>query len=533
MPNIREFNNPVDGLKPDDRAEQSDIFRARHTEAEFAYAGQAIGKSIAGVGGAYDKIKTQQDISQGLATSAQIQDNLTTAWDVTLKNADPNDHSVGEKFREEQINPLLDAWTSSFSTAEGRQWAEQHAGALRQHFLEKTAGDQSLMAGEAAVQNLQTFKTGMSNTVLQDPASLNMALGTTDRAIDAILGADPNLDAHTVATVRGQLRDQMRTEIAKSAFIGTARTNPDAAMADLQSGKYSQLIDGTEQNSLFGFAETIKREQRSDARAQTEMVRQQQGDDYKARVAALSAKMFDPSGALVIPQGFHQQLAMLSLHPGAVSDPGAIRSLGDAAAKAVENANTRTFQTTNSTTWHDLASRIGAPDGAPGSLSHAMVDQAYANGNLSNTDYHFLHTAVETAKADPQTKAAMTELNQALSRVKPLVDHSNLYSGKLDQSGVALFDDLHYDTFQRFQQLQAGGMSASDAVKTLTDPRDPRGIQANLSPYQTNNKAGLAAIHARVSAGGGPTTVAAPAGGLTAPRKAGESAADYLARTGK
>ncbi len=533
MGNIREFNNPVDGLKPDDRAVQSSVFAARHTEAEFAYAGNAIGKSVAAVGGAYDKIKTQQDISQGLATSAQIQDNLTTAWDVTLKNADPNDHSVAEKFREEQINPLLDSWTTSFSTAEGRQWAETHAGALRQHFFEKTAADQALMAGTAAVQNLHQFTTGMSNTTLQDPSSLNMALGTTDAAIEAIIKADPNLDPRAVAGLRGEVRDQARTEIAKSAFIGTARTNPDQAMADLQSGRYSQLLEGTVQNQLFGFAESIKREQRSDARAATEMQRQQQGDDFKAKVASLSASMFAPDGSLVIPPNFHQNLQMLSLHPGAVSDPAAIRSLGDAAAKAVENANGRVFQTTNPTTWKDLASRIGGADGTPGSLTHQLVDQAYANGNLSNTDYHFLHGAVETAKADPQTHAAMTQLNEALTRVKPLVDKSNLYSGKLDQSGVALYDDLHFDTFQRFQQLQKGGMSAADAVKVLTDPKDPRGIQMNLSPYQTNNKQGLAAIHARVMAGGGPTSVAAPTSGLTVGRKPGETAADYLARTGK
>jgi hypothetical protein len=527
--NIREFTNPIDGLRPDDKAEQSSVFRARHTEAEFAYAGQAIGKTISAVGGAYDKIKTQQDISQGLATSAQIQDNLTTAWDVTLKNADPNDHSVGDRFREEQLNPILDAWTTSFSTEEGRQWAENHAGALRQHFFEKTAADQSLMAGQAAVQNIHQFTTGMSNTVLQDPSSLNMALGTADMALDAILKADPNITPPQVAEARGELRQQMRQEIAKSAFIGTARTNPDAAMQDLQDGKYKELLDGTTSNQMFGFAESLKREKRADERAEFTMQKEQQKTDFEAKASALSASMFAADGSIIIPKGFHQQLQMLALHPGA--DASAIRSMGDAAARAVENANNRTFQSTDNATWRDLAGRIGAQDGSAGALSHAMVDKAYAAGKLSNNDFHFLHQAVETAKSDPAKTAAMTQLNQALERVKPLVDKSNLYSGKLDQTGVAMYDDLHYDTFQKFQRFQAQGMSAQDALKKLTDPRDPDGIQANLAPYQTNNKAGLAAIHARVAAGGGPTRVTPPS--LTAARKPGESAADYLARIGK
>lgn len=531
MPNIREFTSPVNDLRPDDRAVQSDVFRARHTEQEFARAGQSIGKAVTAVGGAYDKIKTQQDISQGIATAAEIQDNLTTAWDVTLKNADPNDHAAAEKWREEQLNPILDAWTTSFSTAEGRQWAETHAGALRQHFFEKTAADQALMAGEATVANMRQFTTSMSNTVLQDPTSLNMALGTADMALEATIKADPNLPPSAVAALRGEHRDQMRAEIAKSAFIGTARMNPDAAMQDLQDGRYKDLLDGTTSNQLFGFAESIKREQRSDARAAAEMTRQQQGDDFKAKVAALSTQMFADDGSLVIPPNFHQNLQLLGLHPGAVSDPSAIRALGDAAAKAVENANGRVFQTTNSQTWTSLAGKIGAPAGSPGELTHAMVDRAYADGNLSNTDFHFLHQAVETSKADPAKKAAMTQLNQELERIKPLVVKSNIYGGVLDQSTLVRYDDLHFDTYQRFQQLQQSGMSPTEAVKVLSDPRDPRGIRANLTPYLTGNKAGLAAIHQRVSAGGGPVNTGAVA--LTTARKAGESAEAYLARTGK
>lgn len=531
MPQIREFNNPITGLEPNDRAVSSAVFRARHTEAEFAYAGQQIGGGIKDIGAAYDRIKTQQDISHGLATAADMQSNLTTAWDVTINNADPNDHSVAEKWREENLNPALDAWQQGFSTEEGRQWAAAHAGALRQHFFEKTAADQSIMAGQASVSNLNQFKIGMSNTVTKDPTALNQALGTVDAAIEATIQSTPGLDPRTTAELRGSLRDQWRKEIATSAVKSIALANPDEAMKRIAGGEYNQILDGTDQEALFGYAQELHRQADRDAKAQVEMTRQQQGDDFKAKVAALSASMFAPDGSLQIPPNFHQALTVLSTHPGAVSDPGAIRALGDAAAKAVENANTRTFQTTDPQTWRDLAGRIGAPPGSPNELTRTMVDREYANGNLSNTDYHFLHGAVESAKADPAANKAMTQLNQALTRVKPLVDHSNLYSGKLDQSGIALYDDLHYDTFQKYNQLIAGGKTPQQAVDILTDPRNPQGIQQNLSPYQTNNKAGLAAIHARVSAGGGPTNVAAP--NLTAARKPGETAEQYLQRVGK
>lgn len=530
MPKIREFTNPIDGLQPNDRAVQATAQAARSTGAAFAEIGRDIGGGVANLGDAYTKIKTQQDISHGMATAAQVQDNLTTAWDVTLKNADPNDHSVAERFRTEQLQPILDAWqTDGFNTEEGRAWAQAHAGALQQHFFEKTAADQSLLGGQAAVQNIQQTTTSLSNTALQDPSSLNMLLGTADAGLDAVLAADPNLTPAQIANMRGELREGMRHEIAKGAFIGTARTNPDQAMQDLQDGKYKNLLDATTSNQLFGFAESIKREQRSDQRAALAMQKEQQKADFETKASAISGQMFAPDGSIVIPPNFHTNLVMLSLHPGA--DASAIRAMGDAAARAVENANNRTFQTTNNATWRDLAGRIGTPDSSPNSLTHALVDKAYANGNLSNTDYHFLHQAVETAKSDPASTKAMQQINQSLERLKPLVTKSNLYSGTLDQTGDLMYDDLHYDTYQRYQALVAGGKSPAEAANLITDPRDANGIQANLRPYQTNNKAGLAAIHNRTSALGGPTAAQAPA--LTSARKAGESAEAYLARVGK
>lgn len=530
MPKIREFTNPINGLQPNDRAAEATAQAARATGSAIASIGQDIGSGVATLGDAYTKVKTQQDISHGMATAAQVQDNLTTAWDVTLKNADPNDHSVAERFRTEQLQPILDAWqTDGFNTEEGRAWAQAHAGALQQHFFEKTAADQSLLGGQAAIQNLQQTTTSLSNTALQDPSSRDMLLGTADAGLDAVLAADPNLTPAQVANMRGELRQNMRQEIAKGAFIGTARTNPDQAMQDLQDGKYKDLLDATTSNSLFGFAQSLKREQRADDRAAIAMQKEQRKEDFEAKASAISGQMFAADGSIVIPPGFHQSLTMLSLHPGA--DASAIRAMGDAAARAVENANNRTFQTTNNMTWRDLAGRIGTPDASPNALTHAMVDKAYASGNLSNTDYHFLHQAVETTKSDPASTKAIQQINQSLDRVKGVVTKSNLYSGTLDQSGDLMYDDLYYDTHQRYQALVAGGKSPSEAASIITDPRSPDGIQSNLRPYQTNNKQGLAAIHNRTSSLGGPTNAAAPA--LTSARKVGESAEAYLSRVGK
>lgn len=528
MPNIREFSNPIDGLQPSDKGIQSSILKARHIESEFAQAGEAIGQGASDLGQAYNRIKTQQDLSSGLAQKAQIWDNLTTAQDVHMNQADPNDHGAAEKFLEEQVKPLTDAWATGFSTRESQAWAQEQAGQLIQHFTERGNAIQSEKAGSAAVQNLHDATVGFSNAAMQDPASMNTILGAADQGLDALIASDPNLRPDQVDKLKGEIRTNMRQEIARGSFIGMARTNPEAAMQAMADGKFAHLVDATTSNSMFGFAESLAREKRSDARAEYAMNKEAQRDDFNAKASALQAQVFQPDGSVKIPPGFNQQVQLLALHPGA--EPGRIEALGNAAKAAAEASINGTFQRTDNATWQNLAGRIGQPPGSPSALTHTQVDQAYAAGELSQHDWRFLHQSVETARSDPMTTSAMRDLNQALIRNKPLVTNSNLYSGKLDQTGDVNYDALHYDVFQKFQQLQSSGMSATEAAKVLTDPRDPRGIHAMLPHYQSNNKAGLQAIHERVSAGGGPTNVAAPS--LTTARKPGESAADYLKRTG-
>ena len=226
-----------------------------------------------------------------------------------MKNADPNDHTSAEHFQEEQIKPLLDAWTSGFSTEESRAWATEQAGQLTQHFTERGHAIQGEMAGAAAVQNVKDYTTGISNTAMQDPASLPRLLGSIDGDIDALVASDPNLDERQIAQIKGELRDHAREETAKGAFIGSARANPEAAMQDIVDGKYKNLLDATTTNTMFGFAESIQREKRADARAQYTMDKEAQKDDFNAKASALQVSVFQPDGSIKVPPGFHQQLA--------------------------------------------------------------------------------------------------------------------------------------------------------------------------------------------------------------------------------
>lgn len=527
MANIRQYDNPINGLQPTDRGVQSSVDLGRHVERAYALAGNSLGNAVAGAGQAYDKIKTQQDISTGLPQKAQILDNLTTASDVAMNNADPNDHTAAEKWRTEQMEPLLDSWVSGFSTQESRLWATEQAGQIRQHLYEKTAADQSRNAGVAAVQNYRDTLKGLTNTVLQDPSdsARNIALHTLDDGTEALIKSNPFITPQQAAQLREQSQLD-RKQIGEASFQGRALTNPLQAMQDLQDGKFEGVLDAEQQVRMFGFATQIHHEQQADQRSQLAMSKEQAKVQFDAQLSSTYATMFKPDGSTVLPPGGNTRLVQLSQMPFA--DPGAIKSLGDAMKTAAEAKINGTFQTTNPSVWTSLAANIGQPVGSPNALTHAQVDQAYATHQLSEHDWRFLHQAVETQKNDPSTTAAMTQINQALERAKPLVVKSDIYGGTLDQTGQVKFDALHFDTFTRFQQLQSQGMSATEAARIVTDPRDPRGIHALLPGYMTDNKTGLQALKLKVGPGGAASLAAPPA--LTTQWKPGESAEDVLKR---
>lgn len=532
MGNIRTYDDKVGGLEPDNKAAGAAAASGRAWQDALASTGEQIGRGVSELGDAYVKQRTQQQISAGMSQYAAMGSELTQNWDQTIKSADPNDPTTGDKFRDEQVKPRLEKWVDSFDTPEAKMWATQQAAQLSQHFFEKTAADQSLVAGQAAIQNLDAWTTGLKNMVYNDPTGLATALGSTDQTIDALVAQHTNLSPEVAARMKGELRTAIRKDITEAAVEGAARSNPMGLLGELADGKFQ----GMDVKSLpidVGHATTIalefKRQQEADDRAQAAVQRQAQKDDFDAKMSVVYATMYKPDGSIVVPPGFHEQLAVLARHPGA--DASAIHALEDAASTATKAAINGDYVRTDPGTWQGLTSRIGLPPTDPHALTHKDVDLAYAANKLSGADYSFLSRAVPDASSDPAQQQAMRLINGALERNKSLVTNSNMFS--MDKSGDAMYDTLTYDVYQRYNQMVAGGMSPVDAANKLTDPRDPQGIHSLIPHYQTNNKQGLANIRAMTAqAGAQPVPVAPVNPNAAAARKPGETPEQYLARTG-
>jgi hypothetical protein len=462
--NIRQFENPIQGLRPDNGAEQVVARAAAHIDDEYSRAGAALGSGIGAFGRAYTEVKERQEISQGMSTHAEIMDNLTTAWQATINSADPNDHSVAEKFREEQLKPILDAWTTSFQTENGKKWADLQSGNLQQHFFEKTSADQALKAGEATISNYQNLVRSASSTAFQDPSdhTLNVTLGMLDTATD-VLAASPYLTPEMSAKVRSEL-NVSRQEVVKSHLEGAARINPDAAMAAIASGKYANLISGDDQNHAFALAESYKRSQQEDSIRAVTAARQADKADAQQAMTSLYAEGIGKgaAGTWSPPPNYSQRLQdIIRAHPQGVDMAEAHAASNMVTTFTEDQTNGRLVQS-DPHVFNSFLQRSEIMPGQPGALTRAEVYQAAAERRLSNHDASTLSQSIESAN-DPSERELQKSLNTFIQSKKAIV---------LGNKGFGAFPPTP-EQQERFYQFQVAMKGAVAAYRTAHPDKSP------------------------------------------------------------
>lgn len=530
MPNIREYRNPISDLQPNERGASAAI-RAGNAAAQAAQAqaqaaetwGAAIGKGIKDLGETYVKRRTAQQLSQGMRTYAEILDNTTTAWNNTIKEADPNDPAVADRFREEQLEPILKAWESSFDTEEGKTWAATRVAQARQHFFEKTAADQSTMAGIAAFQNVQQTVSVASNMVMNDPTTTDTALGMVDTLIETLIASSPNMSASDAARLKTEFRTDARKEIVRSGFIGMARANPDEAQRALASGYGQTELDGTDRDQLYGFAASIKNAQEADARAaEAERARtlKREVDAYRAEVYA---RGIQPDGSWLPPRGYAQALQDAALKAGGHYTAEELRSDLAASEHAIDLHNSRKLQMDDPTTYERFLSNLAGND-------KTAINKAYADGLLSTHSWSFFLKAVDEGQNSPGRTALNRQMNTFFAGLKSSVTKSNPMAMQIFPE-----QDQKWYEFQAMVMrtvdwaVKTQGMTPEQAAFDYLDPRGPKYLGSLIPRYQLSG-ADLDAASLRME-----NAPVVPTTNLAAPpaRLPGETPAQYLKRTGK
>ncbi len=284
MPNITEYNAPIDQVRPDEQA--AGVAReAGAMQNKFGReAGESLGGAIARVGG---QIGTMLDdhvastmISQGAASYASMFSDLTQQWNNTAAHADPNDSSIMAGFTEHVLQPTLDKFTSAFDGApeKAKNWAQERANSLQQHFTQKMIADSGTRAGIAVQKNVDDMTRDFSNTVANDPTALDHISDAVKGSVDALVSSNPFLTPDEQARVKDELVPKMMKKIGQSAFYGVAKTDPDEAKAALARGDFNQYMDAEEQIKAGHFADEVKRGKVTDQLRQHELDQIQKKD---------------------------------------------------------------------------------------------------------------------------------------------------------------------------------------------------------------------------------------------------------------
>lgn len=446
MPNIRQYTNPIEGLQPSERgvsafsqAAQGSAIAGRSIASAYGELGRQIGSTIAEGGEAYQQHLTRQEISKGAADLATLQDNLTQSWNKTASEADPNDQTVRQRFLELQ-EQSLNAYAENFQTKAGQDWARQQIGHLRTHMFEKTAADEASRAGYAALQNLDVLKNRASNLVMTDPTALDATLGMIDRSVEAIAGADPNMDPSVVAKLKTELRQTLKDDVAKAAAIGAIDRNPAAAKELLASGRFADYLDGDTIKALDSYADAKVHAVELEKRAQEAEQRRQEKQQADAASAAISASIIQKDGSLAIPPDYYSNLVKYAQLPGA--DAGEARAMINMGRAITEDLEKGIPAVTDPQTFSTYMNRLQLQAEDPNFLTNREVYAARAAGRLSDKDTTMMLGAIERLTKDPEEKASKKDFHAFVASYKSYITKSSMLS-------VDAYGDQRYYEFQR------------------------------------------------------------------------------------
>lgn len=203
-----------------------------------------------------------REVSAGAAESAKTLAGLDALWNKTIKDSDPNDPSVAQKFREETVEPTLEKLKGGFFTEGGQRFAEATVERFRNHFVSKTTADMATMAGIAAKKNVETLTNQLSNAAINDPTSLKTSLDLVQHSVGAMVDASPNLTGVDAARLKTDLAFDSQKAIVKAAAVGAISANPDEGLKRFSGPEYSKFISGADLKALEQRAKEVQRADR-------------------------------------------------------------------------------------------------------------------------------------------------------------------------------------------------------------------------------------------------------------------------------
>ena len=399
MPNIRDYSAPQGiGLSPSETGVEAIAGAARRTGQFYNQGAESLnevaglkndeGRRVAttvtdGLEVAKD-YEDHREISAGTAAGTALMAQKLTDWNALIKKADPNDPSTAQKFLTENLEPALQQFQSGFNTEASQKYAEQFSDQLRRDMFHKTAADMSSMAGIAAVQNAHSIQNNLATAVAADPSSLDSALKMADHSVISLVDSSPTIDPETGAKVKGQVLQEMKENIVKSAVTGMITKNPDTDLSVIEQ-RYGEFLKPGEVQQ-FQKAAQAQAKVNAYYDKQNALVAKQEADlkVHKDATTTLTNNMTtDPvTGKLIIkPQFFKDALNIARANPDAPSAAATARTMIDF-GESQQNKEGKV--TSDPQVKQDLTDRMFDPDHP---TTRVDLMKASAAGKLSDHDF--------------------------------------------------------------------------------------------------------------------------------------------------
>jgi len=557
MANIREYESPIEGFRPDSLGPEA-LNQAGNHAASAAYriqnfadrAGAKIGGGIQALG---DGVQTYENENIGRSELGMAAPLAATTKELLQRkvfdiynSADPNDISVHDKAIE-ATNELIQNSGAGFKSDVGQKHWMGEQSDLYKYGSALVAGLDGTRAFTATQNNFKTTLNSYAATIDNDPSELNL-----QTSIDALArnGKAAVAGNRFLSGEGGEKAIQLYTSDGKDALVqhfmvGQATKNPDF-QKKWDAGDYDKWkssVTPVEQDDLQKLAAQADKARVETQKAQVEM----QTKAATAKVEQLSTTAltdnlkFDPdTGKLTVDPKFNQSILDIGkvMGPGSDGQPVPIakvtelRTMFELGKAVREDSQKGITVATDPHTYEDFRERAFLPPDDPNHLTNADVAQARVDRKLSDKDWTMFNHAVNVTSKNPQQVANEKQFNGFFNSIKGFVAKGNAFAPADPRSEQRAFEMRQY-----LEDQYAAGIATGKAPRALLTYGGPDGIANDqvIKRYQPSN--------AELLPGAGGTKVTDPTSPLPNPNvggapkvpaasawKAGESMDDYFKR---
>lgn len=204
----------------------------------------ALGQSVSGIADVIHRRREQSDVSEIHAKFAKLDADYTVRWRETLAQDPTGDKGLMDKFLEDHQKDVEEIGTTVGSDA-GRKYYTQKSAESQGHFTVMTDHTRAEQAGAFAKQRAVMAMDAGSSALIENPADYNRYRADHEKYVNELVatGALPAIKGEEMKRI-GYERYSM------AAMQGWIKLAPQEARKQLESGQWDSTIDAEHKMQL-------------------------------------------------------------------------------------------------------------------------------------------------------------------------------------------------------------------------------------------------------------------------------------------